>query len=324
MLTKPYALKLSPVFKDYIWGGTRLMTEFNMDCPLDIAAEAWVFSTHADGPSIVQNGELAGKTFNEALDAFGREAWGENCEKFENFPMLIKFIDALNDLSVQVHPSDEYALDVEGEYGKTEMWVVLDADPGSCLCYGFSHEISKEEFKERLNNGTLMEVLNRVPVNKGDVFFIDAGTLHAIGKGLLIAEIQQNSNSTYRVFDYNRKDTNGNPRPLHIEKALDVTNTCPPAIKPGAAGQTEKLDGGTETLLGTCRYFTVYSYDVDSKITLNANKTSFLSLTFTSGEGVLRFKNGTINFSKGDSFFVPAGEGEFTVEGGCQVLVSRV
>ena len=216
-----YPLLLKPTIKDYLWGGTKLKTDFGFKTEKDIAAEAWVLSLHKDGMNIVLNGEYSGKPLNEVLETWGKSALGKNAERFSYFPILIKLIDAKQKLSVQVHPDDKYALSVEGEYGKTEMWYVVDCDEGAELIYGFKEDISKEEFESRIKDNTLTEVCNFVPVNKGDVFFIEAGTLHAIGEGILIAEVQQNSNTTYRVSDYGRLGADGKPRPLHIEKAVD-------------------------------------------------------------------------------------------------------
>ena len=213
-------LKLKPGCKDYIWGGQRLKTDFGIQSGLNPLSEAWVLSCHPDGPSVLADGPDKGMTLRAWLDKAGKEALGTACEAFEDFPMLIKLIDAKKDLSIQVHPSDAYALEHEGQYGKTEMWVVLDAEPGASLYYGFDREVSLEEFSSRVSDGTLTEVLRKVPVKPGDVFFIPSGTLHAIGAGLVIAEIQQNSNVTYRVFDYGRLGADGKPRPLHVEKAL--------------------------------------------------------------------------------------------------------
>ena len=208
--------RLTPAFKDYIWGGTRLRDEYGKKCDYDKVAESWELSCHKDGASVVADGEDKGFTLAEYIDKHGKAVLGTDCEKFENFPILIKLIDAKDNLSVQVHPDNEYALRVEGEYGKTEMWYIVDCDEGATLLYGFKHEISKEEFAERIADNTLLEVTNAVPVKKGDVFFIQAGTLHAIGKGILIAEIQQNSNTTYRIYDYGRVGKDGKPRELHL------------------------------------------------------------------------------------------------------------
>ena len=219
-------LKLSPIFKDYIWGGTRLRDDFKMETDIDPVAEGWMLACHKDGMNTVDGGKYDKKTLQEVIDIEGSEkVLGKNSKKFDYFPVLIKIIDAKNNLSIQVHPDDEYAKRVEHEFGKTEIWYVLDADNDAQLIYGFKNKISKEDFRKAIENNTLPEVLNSVKVQKGDLFFIEAGTVHAIGKGTLIAEIQQNSNSTYRVYDYGRLGKDGKPRELHIDKAVDVTVT---------------------------------------------------------------------------------------------------
>lgn len=198
-------LKLNPVFKDYIWGGTRLRDEFKMETDMDPVAEGWMLACHKDGMNTIDGGRYDGKTLKEVIDENGEiKILGKNSEKFAYFPILIKIIDAKDNLSIQVHPDDAYAKRVEHEFGKTEIWYVLDADEGAELIYGFKEKISKDEFRKAIESNTLPEVLNSVKVHKGDLFFIEAGTVHAIGKGTLIAEIQQNSNSTYRVYDYGR------------------------------------------------------------------------------------------------------------------------
>ena len=212
-------LKLLPAYKDYLWGGHRLVDEYNKEYDGDILAETWELSCHPDGPSRIANGRYAGKTLEEYIEAEGKGVLGTHCRRFRDFPILIKFIDAKQDLSVQVHPDNRYALKNEGQYGKTEMWYVVDAGEDATLYYGFKEEISKEEFAERIENDTVLDVLNKVPVQKGDVLFIESGTIHAIGADILIAEIQQNSNVTYRVYDYGRVGKDGKKRDLHIEKA---------------------------------------------------------------------------------------------------------
>ena len=177
-------LKLKPALKDYLWGGTKLKTDFGFQSDKDIVAEGWMLSCHKDGESIVENGEYKGKTLSEVIELCGKDVLGKDCEKFDFFPILIKLIDAKKDLSVQVHPDNEYAMRVEGEYGKTECWYILDCDEGAELIYGFNREISSEEFKKRIENNTFLEVVNKVKVHKGDMFFIEAGTLHAIGSGI--------------------------------------------------------------------------------------------------------------------------------------------
>ena len=193
-----YILKLKPVFKDYIWGGTKLRDEYGFESNLEKLAEGWMLSCHKDGENLIENGDFEDKTLTEVVNTHP-DYLGEYGKKFEYFPILIKLIDAKNDLSVQVHPDNEYAMRVEKEYGKTECWYVLDCDDDAELIYGFNKSITSEEFKEKIADNTFLETVNKVKVKKGDLFFIEAGTLHAIGKGILLAEIQQNSNTTYRV-----------------------------------------------------------------------------------------------------------------------------
>ena len=230
------------------------------------------------------------------------EALGTHCRRFREFPILTKFIDARDNLSIQVHPSNGFALQNEGQYGKTEMWYVLDAEEGAFLYYGFKQEISQSEFARRIEENTLLEVLNAVPVRKGDVLFIESGTLHAIGKGILIAEIQQNSNVTYRVYDYGRVGKDGKKRDLHIEKALAVTSRVP------------ILKSGSEyPHVADCDYFTVDKLNLDGNLTCRmqgtVNETSFLSILILDGEGMFSCKGESVSYRKGDSFFLAAVSG---------------
>jgi len=298
-------LKLSPVFKDYIWGGNKLKSLYDISATgLDRIAEAWVLSCHKSGPSTVQNGEYAGLSLADALKKMDG-ATGARAESFEFFPVLIKLIDAADSLSVQVHPSDSYALKREGEYGKTEMWVVLEAEPDAYLYYGFERQTSREEVAAHIANGTLTDILHKEPVKKGDCMFIAAGTVHAIGKGLLIAEIQQNSNLTYRVYDFGRTDANGKPRELHIEKALEVMSFGP-AIQPAVLGER----------LASCEYFTVLRKRYEGILTITTHPDSFTALLCLEGSGQI---NGTA-FSKGDCLFIPAGTAPCKITGQCEFL----
>ncbi len=306
-----YPLKLTPTIKDYIWGGTRLRDRFGLQSDLDRLAEAWVLSCHKDGASVVQNGQLAGLTLAEAVEKLGKDCLGTKGQAFAFFPMLIKLIDAKSNLSIQVHPSDEYALEVEKEYGKTEMWYVVDADEGAYLYYGFQKEISKEEFARRIAEDTITDVLNKVEVKKGDCFFIEAGTIHAIGAGLLIAEIQQNSNTTYRVYDYGRVGADGKPRELHVEKAKAVTDLCPPAHP------VKNVQSG---MLARCDYFTVEKHDLDGTLTLQVGTDSFSSLLCVSGTASV---NG-VDCKAGECIFLPAGLGAIEVTGKAELIESRV
>ena len=318
-----YPIKLKPAFKDYLWGGTRLRDDFGKDCDFDKIAESWELSCHKDGNSVVADGEFAGLTLAQYIEKEGKSVLGTNCEKFENFPILIKLIDAKDNLSVQVHPNNEYAQRVEGEYGKTEMWYVVDCDEGASLLYGFKHNITKEEFRERIENNTLLEVTNSVPVKKGDVFFIEAGTLHAIGKGILIAEIQQNSNTTYRIYDYGRVGADGKPRQLHIDKAVDVTNLCP--AKPYPQSEPVDTGGRTKKRLAKCEYFTVDVINVDTSAALEADKSSFVNILVLDGGCVLSSEgNDAVELKKGDSVFIPAGLGKFELTGKCSAVMTQI
>ncbi|MCM1334452.1 MAG: class I mannose-6-phosphate isomerase [Bacteroides sp.] len=313
-------LKLNAPCKDYLWGGTRLRDEYGKKSEKDKIAESWELSCHKDGQSVIANGAYAGKTLSEYIEQNGRDVLGRNAAKFEYFPILIKLIDAKDNLSVQVHPENDYALRVEGEYGKTEMWYIVDCDPGAELLYGFKKEITRDEFARRIRENTLLEVTNNVPVHKGDVFFIEAGTLHAIGKGILIAEIQQNSNTTYRIYDYGRVGADGKPRELHIEKACEVTKLTPPTRPTKPAGEPIQKEGYTETLLASCEYFTVKRLDITEKAALVADESSFLSLLVLDGA----FTVGDLTLGKGESAFVPANYGAFTLSGSGEVILSGV
>ena len=316
-------LKLTPAIKDYIWGGTRLSKEFDMVSFTDRQAEAWVLSCHEAGHSIVENGEDKGKTLAEVISEKGKGCLGTNCEKFSLFPILIKLIDARDNLSVQVHPDNDYAMKVEGEYGKTEAWYIMDCDEGAEIIYGFKKDISKEEFRKSIEENTLLDYVNRVKVKKGDIFFIEAGTLHAICKGILLAEVQQNSNTTYRVYDYGRLQ-NGKPRELHVEKALDVTSTKAIDATGKPMGETVKKDGFSETLLTSCELFTMKRLDIEEKATVTADSTSFVSLLCLDGNGVVMHGDTCVTLYKGESLFIPASYGEVEILGNLTVLESRV
>ena len=317
-----YPLLLKPAVKDYLWGGTRLKTEYKYETDKDIAAEAWVLSCHKDGADTVTNGDLAGKTLSEVIELWGDKALGKKAAEFPYFPLLIKLIDAKDRLSVQVHPDDEYALKNEGEFGKTEMWYVVDCDEGAELIYGFNREVSKEEFEQRIKDNTLPEICNYVPVHKGDVFFISAGTLHAIGAGILIAEVQQNSNTTYRVSDYGRLGVDGKPRPLHIEKALEVTSRTEPTVPYGNVGEIVQEKYGTIRKLASCNLFTAELLSLGGETEISLSD-SFISLLLLDGELNIAWDGGSISAEKGGSIFIPA-DLKVKISGKAEILYSRV
>lgn len=315
--------QLTPAFKDYLWGGTKLRDVYGKKCDYDKVAESWELSTHPAGESRLLCDGQPGPTLSEYIKTAGKQALGTNCEAFDEFPVLIKFIDAKDPLSIQVHPSDEYALENEGEYGKTEMWVVMDCEPGAFLYFGVNREITKGEFRQRIENNTVLEVLNRVDVHPNDVFFIESGTIHAIGAGILICEIQQNSNCTYRVYDYDRRGADGKPRELHVEKALEVSRLTPSDTADRQGGE-ESLPGGSRKKLASCKYFTTEKLTVDSSLELEVGEESFVSLIILTGSGRVEGPANGVEFRAGDSLFVPAGSGRVTVSGPCTLIKTTV
>lgn len=312
------AVLLSPVFKDYLWGGTRLRDEFEKKCDFEKIAESWELAAHKDGESVIASGEFCGMTLSEYVEKCGKECLGRRAERFDRFPIMIKLIDAKDNLSVQVHPNDAYALKNEDDYGKTEVWYVISADEASCLYYGFNRSITKDEFKRRIADNTIEEVLEKVNVKAGDVFFIEPGTLHAIGKGLLICEIQQNSNTTYRVYDYNRRGADGKPRQLHTEKAVEVTE-----LKAADGGKHIPKEEG-RYVFASCEYFTSEYIKSDSECTVELDKESFRSLIVLDGSAEISVNGEKLNVHKGDSVFVPAQDGSLTINGKGEFILSYV
>ena len=315
--------KLIPSVADYIWGGRRLIEEYGIKTDKDPAAEAWVLSCHSAGHSTVEDGEFKGQTLEQVWENH-KEICGTNGNKFEFFPILIKFIDAKNNLSIQVHPDNDYAMRVEGEYGKTEAWYILDCDEGAELILGFNREVSVEEFKKAAQSEEMLNIVNKVKVKKGDLFFIESGTLHAICKGILLAEVQQNSNTTYRVYDYGRVGADGKPRALHIDKAADVTKLCPPTITNASEREVEKQDGGTRTHLTECDLFKMYSVETDGEYVSEAGDESFVSLLCLDGSAEVVCGKKTLGMKKGESLFIPASSGEFKIIGKTHMLETRI
>jgi len=309
-----YIVKLKPAYKDYIWGGQKLKNQFNKQTTLEKVAETWECSTHSDGLSVVWNGEFAGKTLSEMLDIWGLSAIGRKAEGFEFFPVLVKLIDASDKLSVQVHPSDEYALENEHSFGKTEFWYVIDADDGAELVYGLNKDVDKNTFLQLAETGELNSILNYVPVKKGDTFFIEAGLIHAIGKGIIIAEIQQNSNLTYRVFDYNRVGADGKLRDLHVEKAANVAFLGKTEFSRKKGKCVENENSVIEKLC-SCKYFSVNKIDLNGDSSI-FHADSFTTITVIDGSGTI----GDIEVEKGDSVFIPAEIGRVKICGNFTAL----
>lgn len=318
---------LYPIYKDYLWGGNRLRNEYGKKSDLPKVAESWELACHKDGTCSIGLAGIdasAPVPLTEFIKQRGRiQVLGTKPGAYPSFPVMIKLIDAKDNLSVQVHPDDRYARRVEGSVGKTEMWYIVDCEEGAELLYGFDHAVTREEVEAAALNDTLPDLANHVPVHKGDVFWINAGTLHAIGKGIVIAEIQQNSNLTYRLYDYGRVDKDGHKRELHLEKALDVLRLEKP-VRMGPIGRKENHLGYSRTLLGTCHYFTVFSIDLISEYTGNATPVSFHCLTVTEGTMTIENEGQRVEAGKGDSYFIPAGSGAYTLRGSGHVLITTV
>lgn len=316
-------IKLSPVFKDYLWGGQRLKTDYHKQTNITPLAESWELSCHKDGTSVISSGTYSGTTLTEYL-AQHPNAVGARGKNFTYFPILFKLIDAKDALSLQVHPDDEYALRVEGEYGKTEMWVVLEAEPDAKLVFGFKEALTKGQMRDKIADNTLLDAVNFVPVHKGDVFFIEAGTLHAIGAGIVIAEIQQNSNTTYRVYDYNRVGADGKTRPLHVEKAVDVTDTSVFSGKEPQYKVKLKNENCEVVELADCAYFKTDRVTLDGTYTMDVDGESFAGVFCATGSVVLCGGGGEVTLQKGETAFVPAGIGACTMTGKAELLTMGV
>ncbi|MCD7834705.1 MAG: mannose-6-phosphate isomerase, class I [Lachnospiraceae bacterium] len=316
---------LSPVGKDYLWGGNRLNEDFAKGIDLSPLAETWECSTHPDGPSVVATGEFQGQTLTDVIKAHP-EYLGTHPAAKDGIPILIKLIDAKKDLSVQVHPDDAYAGRYEnGSLGKTEMWYVLDAAKDARLIYGFYHDIEEETLRKSLAEGTLEKYLRKVPIQKDDVFFIPAGQVHAIGAGALIAEIQENSNLTYRLYDYDRTDKTGRPRALHIDKALAVANRKG-SLAPRQPMRVRKFRPGVaDELLCRCKHFEVSrillnTESVRQMVQARTGSNSFQVLLCTEGCGIFFWEDTSLPFYKGDCLFIPADSVPLRIHGKAQML----
>lgn len=323
-IESPNIVKLLPAFKDYLWGGSRIKTELNKNTDLEKVAESWELSAHEDGQSIIAEGPYKGMRFGKYLNLIGKDAWGWKAAAMPRFPILIKFLDSEEPLSLQVHPNDEYALTQENEYGKYEMWYILDAKEGATIYQGFKGEVSSEEVKKRIQDGTLTEILNKRSVKKGDTIFIEPGCVHALGEGILVCEIQQNSNITYRLYDYDRLDAYMNKRPLHIEKALDVVSTSADSDAGNKETAIKTFEGHKVDELGSCKYFVSNLYDVFSHAKIEIDDSSFLSVLIIEGHGQVSDGNSIIDVKKGDSLFLKAGKYSVSITGCLKCVVTHV
>lgn len=310
-------LFLKPVFQERIWGGTALQDHFGYEIPSDHTGECWAISGHPNGPSIVESGPYAGKSLIELWEQH-RELFGHYDSNV--FPLLTKILDANSDLSVQVHPNDDYAAKHEnGELGKTECWYIIDCKKDAEIIYGH-HAQTKESFKEMVKNGEWNALLRRVPIKPGDFFYLPSGMIHALCEGTLVLETQQNSDTTYRVYDYDRTDQNGNKRELHLEKALDVSTI------PHQGAQLDTSYASTEdaeiTTFVEAEYFSVLKLDIDGKATLPMER-YFMLFSVIDGEGTFITDSGSYQLNKGDHFIVPNGSRNLQFTGHLSLIVSH-
>ena len=308
---------LKPIFQERIWGGTQLRDRFDYEIPFDHTGECWAISAHPNGPSTVREGEYKGKTLAE-LWKNHKELFGHSSG--EVFPLLTKILDASRDLSVQVHPDDTYAKEQEnGELGKTECWYVIDCVEGAEIIFGHNAQ-TKEEFISSINNHEWNTLLKRVKVKPGDFFYVPSGTIHALCSGVLILETQQSSDTTYRVYDYDRVGTDGQKRELHLEKSIDVT-TIPHQDSP-TSPKMEAINGGTVTTYVQANYFSVYKWDINGKAVFQQDQPYMLA-SVIEGEGTIITQEGTFDLRKGDHFILPNNLEELEITGNIQLIVSH-
>lgn len=313
-----YPLIFEPILKDRIWGGTKLKTALGKtNLPTETTGESWELSAVEGDVSIVKNGPYAGKSLAELLNKYPQEILGIKVhDKFgTQFPLLFKFLDAREDLSIQVHPNDELAKKRHNSFGKTEMWYVMQADEGARIIVGFKHKSSPQEYVEHLENKNLIEILNEIKVKKGDVFFLETGTIHAIGAGIVIAEIQQTSDITYRIYDWDRVDAQGKSRELHIEQALDAMNYN----TTNTQKQYSKEENKSNTMVD-CPYFTTNYLPLNGTADIMKDGSSFTVYICTEGEYVFEAGGQTYSFKMGDTILVPASLKAFSLRGNATLL----
>jgi mannose-6-phosphate isomerase len=314
---KLYPLQFEPILKERIWGGTKLNTFLNKPITSNITGESWEISTVENDVSVVANGSLKGKSLNELIYEFPEAVLGTKvyAQFGKQFPLLFKYIDAREDLSIQLHPNDELAKKRHNSFGKTEMWYVMQADTDARLIVGFKEKSSPEEYIKNLNNKTLLTILDTKKVKQGDVFMLDTGTIHAIGAGIVIAEIQQTSDITYRVYDFDRVEANGKTRELHIDLALGALNY--------EKIQAQRFYSKTENIANeivNCNYFTTNFIQLDGNIEIHKNQTSFTVYMCVEGDFKLTFDNESYSYKKGDTVLIPAAITDFQLSGKASIL----
>ncbi|ANE46313.1 mannose-6-phosphate isomerase [Paenibacillus swuensis] len=319
---KPYPLQFKAEMKERVWGG-RALEQFGLELPEGAIGEGWMIGDHPNGTTKVMNGELAGMGLDEVREKYGKELFGTKgfSEKSGRFPLLIKLLDCNDDLSVQVHPNDDYDRLPAGELGKTEMWYILHAEPGAKIIYGLKEGVDAASFKASIEEDRIMDSLQEVTVEAGDSFYIPAGTVHALGAGVLVAEIQQNSDTTYRLYDYKRPGLDGNLRELHVEDSLNVTDY------EGTSATRMKTDIETPNewlRLAASPYFVTDKGIVDGVWSLQTDPGSFVIVIVAEGRGSLTWDGGNLDAKAGDCFLIPANLGNYALEGNFTVLRSML
>ena len=314
---KLYPLQFEPILKDRIWGGTKLKTYLNKPIASEITGESWEISTVENDVSIIANGVFKGKLLNELINDFPEQVLGTKVfEQFgKQFPLLFKYLDAREDLSIQVHPNDELAAKRHNSFGKTEMWYVMQADDEARLIVGFKEKSSSEEYIKHLENKTLLSILDTKKVKKGDVFFLETGTVHAIGAGTVIAEIQQTSDITYRLYDFDRVDANGNTRELHVDLALEAINYD----KVEAQKEYLKIENTSNEVVD-CSYFTTNFIPLNGNLNVNKNQNSFTVYMCVDGDFELILNEEKYSYKKGDTVLIPASLTDFQLSGKASLL----
>lgn len=317
MTTKIYPIQFEPILKERIWGGEKLKTVLNKPILSKITGESWELSTVEGDVSVIANGELKGKSLTEIIDESPNEILGTAVHKRfgKQFPLLFKYLDAREDLSIQVHPNDALAKKRHNSFGKTEMWYVMQADEGSRIIVGFEEKSNANEFTESLKNKSLLNLLDDVKVKEGDVFFLETGTVHAIGAGLVVAEIQQTSDITYRLYDFDRIDAQGNTRELHIDLALEAINYN----KMETYRPYNKEINQSNTIVD-CPYFTTNFIPLDGRDTVKKTANSFTVYMCVDGEFELEYNKVTYKYKKGDTVLIPAAMTDFVLSGKASIL----
>jgi mannose-6-phosphate isomerase len=314
---KFYPLTFTPILKDRIWGGMKLKTYLNKPVVSETTGESWEISTVPGDISVVNNGVLKGKNINEIIDLFPEEILGKSViSRFgKHFPLLFKFIDAKEDLSIQLHPNDELAKERHNSFGKTEMWYVMQADESARLVVGFKKDSNREEYISHLENKNLVALLNESPVKKGDVFFLETGTIHAIGAGLVVAEIQQTSDVTYRIYDWDRVDVNGQGRELHTELALDAINYN------ATNSKIEYQEEANQSVsVVDCPYFKTKIVALQDRFIWKKTKDAFTVFMCTNGQFEMVVNGEILRYKMGDTILIPACIENLTVKGKATLL----